>query len=114
MAPNPNDKKYGNYNCGDHQTNDTVKHAYNKQVGMDSLGMSQHVMSNSSSNDGIVRKNLIPSVASQDIEYHKPFAAKEHYDSASIKNVSGKIFSCTCDISNKNVMYEQLLLARKK
>ena len=97
MPPNPNDKRYGNYNCGEHQTNETVKQSYNKGTGIDSLGMSQHVMPNSSSNDGIVGKNLMPSVASQDMEYQKPFAVKEQYDSTSIENVSGNMSSCICD-----------------
>ena len=75
MVSNPNDKRYGNYNCVDPRTNNSAKHSYIKETGIESLGMSQNVMSNSSPND---------------IEYHNRFSLKDQHDSTSIENTSGK------------------------
>ena len=89
MARNARDMKYGKHNSGENHADDTADQCYNNIA-----GMSQHGMPNTSSSGGIVRKNMMPSVALKDIEYHKSFMSKEQqYDSTSVENASGKILS---------------------
>ena len=89
MARNARDIKYVNHNGGETHADNTADQCYNKNT-----GMSQHGMPNTSSSEGIVRNNLMPSVAMKDIEYHKSFMSKEQqYDSTSVENASGKILS---------------------
>ena len=91
MAANAKEIKYSNYNGGENHTDDSTDRHYIK-----STEMSQHGMSNSSSRDKILQNNLMPSVALQDIGYHRSFTVKDQYDSTSVENISGKILSSTC------------------
>ncbi len=89
MVRNTRDIRYGNHNGRENHADDTADQFYNKNV-----GMSQHGMPNTSSSDGIVRKNMMPSGTMKDIEYHKSFMSKEQqYDSTSVENAQGKILS---------------------
>jgi hypothetical protein len=94
MARNARGIKYANHNGGENHADDTTDQCYNKNA-----GMSQHGMPNTSSSEGIVRNNLMPSAALKDIEFRKPFMSKEQqYDSTSVENASGKILTSSCVI----------------
>ena len=89
MARSNREINYGVHNGEDTHIDDTADQSYKRNA-----GMSQHGMPKTSSSEGVVRNNLMPSVAMKDIEYHKSFMSKEQqYDSTSVENASGKILS---------------------